>query len=285
MPTRFFKYHGLGNDFLLIDGRIGGRNVTAAEAVALCDRNRGGGGDGVLWLGPPRGEGSAELVITNSDGSLAEMCGNGIRCVAKYLAEHDVGSGPIIPVETGAGLLACEVFRGPSGEVDTVRVAMGSPRLERALIPMGGEGRCLDEPLEVAGETLRFTAVSMGNPHAVHFTDDATRARAERLGPAMEHHALFPARTNVEFAHIRSREEIDLVVWERGCGITQACGTGACATTVAALLGGHVDADREVRVNLLGGPLFITVPASLSQVWMRGPATYVFEGTLPLSLR
>jgi diaminopimelate epimerase len=289
MATRFFKYHGLGNDFLVIDARRGGRNVTAAESIALCHRHHGVGGDGVLWLGPPAREGVARLIITNSDGSHAEMCGNGIRCVAKYLADRAGVRGDTLAVETDAGLLACELYRAHDGSVESVRVAMGRPRLERAEIPMkGATARCVDEPLEVGGEPLRITAVSMGNPHAVSFdglglNEDAVE-RAKRVGPLLEHHPLFPARTNVELARVRSRREIDLVVWERGCGITQACGTGACATTVAAILNDRADAGEEVNVHLLGGTLHITVARDLSQVFMRGPATFVFEGESPLSL-
>jgi len=222
-------------------------------------------------------------VITNADGSRAEMCGNGIRCVAKYLHDHGVARMQEIPVQTDAGLLACRVFAGAGGAVETVRVSMGRPRLERREIPMQGSGRCVDEPVEVDGRAVRLTAVSMGNPHAVTF-GEASREIASRLGPVLERHPLFPQRTNVEFARVTSREEIDLVVWERGCGITQACGTGAGATVVAALLLGHVDPEREVKVNLPGGSLHISVPADLSTVWMRGPATYVFSGELPIDL-
>jgi diaminopimelate epimerase len=282
MATRFFKYHGLGNDFLIIDSTRGGRNVTAGEAVALCDRFRGVGGDGVLWLGPTEGA-ACRLIITNSDGSRAEMCGNGIRCVAKHIYDFGIARSEEIPILTDAGLLSCKVFLGDDGRVDTVRVSMGRPRLTRPEIPMQGSGRCVDEPIEVAGRTLRVTAVSMGNPHAVIF-GDSSRELALELGPKLEHHPLFPNRTNVEFARARSRAEIDLSVWERGCGFTQACGTGACATAVAAAIGGLVEHDSEVRVNLPGGSLFITVPRDLSTVWMRGPATYVFSGELPSTI-
>jgi diaminopimelate epimerase len=282
MSTRFHKLHGLGNDFILIDATGGGRNVTPEEGIALCDRHRGIGADGVLWLGAAGGA-ACRLVITNSDGSRAEMCGNGIRCVAKYLHDAGVARTDEIPILTDAGLLTCKVFPGADGRVETVRVAMGRPRLERSEIPMQGSGRCIDEPLEVEGRTLRVTAVSMGNPHAVSF-GDASRELALALGPRVEHHPLFPRRTNVELARVLSRTEIDLTVWERGCGLTQACGTGACATTVAAVLNGLVEADREVRVNLPGGALFITVPRDLSNVWMRGPATYVFSGEAPVTV-
>jgi diaminopimelate epimerase len=282
MPTTFHKYHGLGNDFLIFDGTAGGRNTTPEEGIAVCDRHRGVGADGVLWLGPADGA-AARLIITNADGSRAEMCGNGIRCVAKYLYDRGLARATEIPILTDAGLLSCRVYPGEDGLVETVRVSMGRPRLERAEIPMQGTGRCVAEPVEVGREVLRITAVSMGNPHAVSF-GESSREIASRLGPGLEHHPLFPQRTNAEFARVRSREEIDLVVWERGCGITQACGTGASATTVAAVLCGHVDPDGEVRVNLPGGTLHITVPRDLSTVWMRGPATYVFSGELPLTL-
>jgi diaminopimelate epimerase len=281
MMQQFHKYHGLGNDFVLIDGQGGGRNVTPEEASRLCDRHRGIGADGVLWLSPAQ-EAAARLTITNADGSHAEMCGNGIRCVAKYLYDHRKARTEVIPVMTDAGILRCRVFPGSDGLVETVRVSMGKPRLERREIPMEGTGPCQDEAVEVGERTVRLTAVSMGNPHAVLF-GEASRELAETLGPKLEHHRLFPRRTNVEFARVRSRREIDLVVWERGCGITQACGTGACGTTVAAVLNGHVDPDREVKVNLLGGPLFITVLPDLTDVWMRGPATHVFTGEIELS--
>jgi diaminopimelate epimerase len=288
----FAKYHGLGNDFLIVDLRAypGAAAVqTPAAARALCDRRFGVGGDGVLAVLPPgAGDANVRMRVLNSDGSEAEMCGNGIRCVAKELHDRDpvLAGRDVIRVETLAGVLDCAVTRGADGRAAAVAVAMGRPRLVRAEIPMtGGPGeRCLEELVPEAD--LRVTAVSMGNPHAVAFVDEtgpALRARAERLGPVVETHAWFPRRTNVELAHVVEPGLIELVVWERGCGITLACGTGACATAVAACLTGRGERGRELRVRLLGGELAIRVADDLSGVTMRGPATHVFDGQVELA--
>src|SRR5512143_3939705 len=283
---RFAKVHGLGNDFLVVDLRGGDPSPSpqAAEAArALCDRRFGIGGDGVLAILPATVAGAdCRMRVLNSDGSEAEMCGNGIRCVAKYLRDRDpafAGRGQIV-VETLAGVLPCGVTLGPDGRVATVAVEMGRPRLARGEIPMTGAAgeRCLEVP--VPGTDLRITAVSMGNPHAVAFVDErgaALRARAETLGPGLERHGWFPQRTNVELARVDD-SGIELVVWERGCGITLACGTGACATAVAACLTGRAERGREIRVRLLGGDLAITVHPGDAGVTMRGPAAFVFDG-------
>jgi diaminopimelate epimerase len=233
--------------------------------------------------------------VLNADGSEAEMCGNGIRCVAKVLYETDPSlRRPVLRIDTGAGLLDCEL-EVASGDVKSVAVEMGQPRFARDDIPLlpGGGGRAVREPIEALGQTFRFTAVSMGNPHAVIFVDDAEgvggqradlRALAERFGPAIEVSPAFPRRTNVEFARVRpGGREIDLVVWERGVGITLACGTGACGTVAAACLEERLPRGREVRVHLLGGPLEITVAPDDSGVRMRGPAVTVFRAELDLA--
>ena len=306
---RFAKYHGLGNDFLVVDLR----NVPAAEAeaaqapatvIALCDRRFGVGGDGVLAI-LPSATADARMRVLNSDGSEAEMCGNGIRCVAKELYERGGLRKPEIAIETGAGRLTCAIEEVdhtalPSGtaaspgeaglvagDVRSVTVAMGAPRLARAEIPMTGPAgeRCIGQPLELAGTARAMTCVSMGNPHAITFVgsrDEAT-ALARSVGPLVEHHAWFPRRTNAEFAHVKSRGEIDLAVWERGCGITDACGTGACATVVAAVLNGRADEATPVKVNLPGGTLEITVAAGLTEVAMKGPALRVFDSEIDLA--
>jgi diaminopimelate epimerase len=287
---RFAKYHGLGNDFLVVDLR----NVPAAEAeaaqvpatvIALCDRRFGVGGDGVLAI-LPSATADARMRVLNSDGSEAEMCGNGIRCVAKELYERGGLRKPELAIETGAGRLVCSID-AVDREVRSVTVAMGAPRLARAEIPMTGPAgeRCIGQPLELAGTVRAMTCVSMGNPHAIAFVgsrDEAT-ALARTVGPLVEHHAWFPRRTNAEFAHVKSRGEIDLAVWERGCGITDACGTGACATVVAAILNGRADEATPVRVNLPGGTLEITVAAGLTEVAMKGPALRVFDSEIDLS--
>lgn len=287
---RFAKYHGLGNDFLVVDLR----NVSAAEAeaaqlpanvIALCDRQFGVGGDGVLAILPSQ-TADARMRVLNSDGSEAEMCGNGIRCVAKELYERGGLRKPEIAIDTGAGRLTCAID-ADGGVVRSVTVAMGMPRLLREEIPMTGPAgeRCIAQPLEIAGATRPITCVSMGNPHAVAFVgsrDEAAKL-ASSVGTLVENHSTFPRRTNAEFAFMKSRREIDLVVWERGCGITLACGTGACATTVAAILNGHADEATPVRVNLPGGSLEITVQAGLTGVAMKGPALHVFDSDIDLS--
>jgi diaminopimelate epimerase len=280
--VRFAKYHGLGNDFIVVDLReVRGDDATAVQdpAVvrALCDRQFGIGADGVLAILPAH-TAVARMRVLNADGSEAEMCGNGIRCVALELHERGGVGEREIAIETGAGRLVCEL-----ADDGAVTVSMGAPRLLRAEIPMIGPGgeRCIEQPLAIAGQpTHAFTCVSMGNPHAVAFVEsrEDRRALAEALGPIVEHHAWFPQRTNVEFAHVRSPREIDLVVWERGVGITLACGTGACATAVAALLTGRIEEGPAVRVNLPGGPLWIRVLPEMGNVRMTGPARRVFEG-------
>ena len=297
----FAKVEGLGNDFVVVDLRDGRVESSVAAAIqdpatvrAVCDRHFGIGADGILAILPGTA-GDARMRVLNADGSEAEMCGNGIRCVAKVLYESDpaLRRSPL-RIDTGAGLLACDLVVGERGTgagdpglVTSVTVEMGRPRLTRDEIPLapGGTARALRTAIEVDGRRFAFTAVSMGNPHAVIFVDDPAadlRALAEAEGPKLERHATFPRRTNVEFARLRPDGEIDLVVWERGCGITLACGTGACATAVAAYLEERVSAGREIIVNLLGGPLGITVAPDLSGVRMRGPATTVFRAELEL---
>jgi len=284
---RFAKYHGLGNDFLVVDLR----GVPAAEAaaiqaphnvIALCDRQFGVGGDGVLAV-LPSATADARMRVLNSDGSEAEMCGNGIRCVAKELYERGGLRKPELAIDTGAGRLTCAID-ADGATVRSVTVEMGTPRLLRGELPMNGPAgeRCIEQPLDIAGESRSITCVSMGNPHAITFVSSRDEALelAKTIGPRVEHHAWFPNRTNAEFAHVKDRREIDLVVWERGCGITLACGTGACATTVAAIVTGRADEATPVRVNLPGGALEITVRPGLTGVAMKGPALHVFDGEI-----
>jgi diaminopimelate epimerase len=298
----FVKVEGLGNDFVVVDLRPGrpGANAQAAldPAVvrAVCDRHFGVGADGILAI-LPGDRGDARMRVLNADGSEAEMCGNGIRCVAKVLYEDDPSlRRPVLQIDTGAGLLACTIHLGAGQQnVETVSVEMGVPRLLRGEIPMTGPAneRVLRAPLDIAGRIWSVTGVSMGNPHAVIFVDDPTASLlhlAQTVGPQVETSSHFPRKTNVEFARVRTGlagPEIDLVVWERGCGITLACGTGACATVVAAVLEGRVTAATEIPVHLPGGTLFITArqdgqskPASFGGVLMRGPAARVFASEI-----
>ncbi|HTA21455.1 MAG TPA: diaminopimelate epimerase [Polyangia bacterium] len=288
----FTKVQGLGNDFVVVDlrgERVGSKlaeTVQDPEIVRkICDRHFGVGADGVLAVLPGI-SGDARMRVLNADGSEAEMCGNGIRCVAKVLYEADPTlRRPVLKIDTGAGLLACEVDAA-GGHVSTVTVEMGRPRYTRDEIPLapGGAGRATREPIAALGRTFHFTAVSMGNPHAVIFVeaDEDLRALAEKYGPALEVAPTFPRRANIEFARVRGAE-IDLVVWERGCGITLACGTGTCATVAAAAVEERLPRGREVPVHLPGGTLFITVAADDSGVRMRGPAQTVFRSELDLA--
>ena len=289
---RFAKYHGLGNDFLVVDLRSASADAAAAAqdpktVVALCDRQFGVGGDGVLAVLPSK-TADVRMRVLNSDGSEAEMCGNGIRCVAKDLYDRGRIVKDEILIETGAGNLACAID-ARDGVAQSVTVRMGAPRLHRREIPMTGPGdeRCIEQAIEVPGQPFAksITAVSMGNPHAITWVDSRDEAwrLARAAGSAIENHAWFPKRTNAEFAYVKNPREIDLVVWERGCGITLACGTGACATTVAAILTGKTNEGLPVRVNLPGGTLEITVLPDLSNVLMKGPAAHVFDGELDLA--
>jgi diaminopimelate epimerase len=238
----------------------------ADRARLLCDRRRGIGGDGVLTVLPPRGAGAAAYMhIYNSDGSVAAMCGNGIRCVARHLAEVRGASGEIV-VDTDAGPKRCRIERDASGAVVAIAVEMGPARVE-------GEQDFALEP-----ERLHAIRISMGNPHAVFFGPSSLE-RARALGPAIE--AAVPGGVNAGFATVRG-STIDLVVWERGAGLTDACGTGACAAAVAAAHTGQIPAGAPVEVRLPGGPLTITVGEDLSRVSMRGPAEHVFSGTTDL---
>jgi diaminopimelate epimerase len=293
----FGKYQGLGNDFLVVDLRAAeiepspeqARGDTFYLAHALCDRRFGVGGDGVLSLSAPRSKGAAATMrVLNADGSEAEMCGNGIRCVVKYLLELDrKAPGQQITIDTGAGPLTCTA-QWSGDEVTGVTVDMGRPRTARGEVPMAGpaDEEFVDSPIELESGTRRFTAVSMGNPHAITFVDESADALldlARHLGPGLERHELFPNRTNVEFACVHASEDIELVVWERGCGITLACGTGACATAVAACRAGHSSPGTPIRVRLLGGELIITVADDYSTVLMQGPAEHVYDGTIDLT--
>jgi diaminopimelate epimerase len=289
-PLPFTKVQGLGNDFVVVDLR-GARASDAAAAQdpelvrRVCDRHFGVGADGILAVLPGI-EGDARMRVLNADGSEAEMCGNGIRCVAKVLYEGDPAlRKPVLKIDTGAGLLTCELGV-IDGHVDSVTVEMGHPRFTRDEIPLapGGAGRALREPIAARDRSFQFTAISMGNPHAVIFIEGSEdlRALAEQYGPVLEVASTFPRRANIEFARVRG-SEIDLVVWERGCGITLACGTGTCATVVAAAVEERLPRGREVPVHLPGGTLFITVAPDDSGVRMRGPANIVFRSELDLA--
>ena len=279
---QFSKYQGLGNDFLLLDGRDledGDRAFGLdAEAVRrLCDRRFGVGGDGVILALPPRQGGELRMRIFNADGSEPEMCGNGIRCLARFLADSDGDEpGRIWQVETLAGRIVPELRAD-----GTIRVDMGPPLLEPAAVPttlpLGPAGLPQGE-LEVEGHTFTVAAAGMGNPHVVIPVEDVEAVELERFGAALERHPAFPARTNVHFVQVLSPEHLVMRVWERGAGPTLACGTGACATLVACHRLGLCQC--RARLDLPGGPLWIEWAGDGASVFMSGPAEAVFDGVL-----
>jgi diaminopimelate epimerase len=276
--VRFAKYHGLGNDFVLLDRRGEGAPVSSARAMALCDRHRGVGADGVLSI-LPSSTAAARMHVTNADGSVAQMCGNGIRCVVRWLCEEAGVAADGLAIETDAGVRTCRVLGRNSAAWD-VEVDMGAPVLEAERIPVrAAPGRFVQQNVPLENFWVKGTAVSMGNPHLVLFGVPPDAAAS--LGPRLEHHPMFPERTNVEFA-LREGDGLSVTVWERGVGLTEACGTGACAAMVAASLEGLLPPGDERPVRLAGGVLHVRVLPDLSGVLMRGPAVRVFSGELDL---
>ena len=273
---RFWKYQGIGNDFVLLDGSDGSLEIDTGWCKKVCDRHYGVGADGVLFVMP--GESTdITMRIINADGSEAEMCGNGIRCVAKHAYDFGIVKKDSFSIHTLAGDLKADV-KVEDGKVKTVRIDMGAPILDGRTVPVDHDGRFIGQPFEADGVKFTASAVSMGNPHFITFTpmDDAT---VDRLGPILEKHPFFPRKTNVEFCSIDDGK-IDIRVYERGAAWTLACGTGACATTTAAALQGLVPFGEPVDVHLPGGWLKITVDRDLGYVLMEGPAELVFEGTI-----
>jgi diaminopimelate epimerase len=275
MPLRFYKYEGLGNDFLIVERQaLGGTELTTEQAVALCDRHRGIGGDGVLVLDVQ----SPSMHVINSDGSVPEMCGNGIRCAALHLARRAGESALEVTIETMAGPHACLVVNRPGAE--SVAVQMAPPSLSPRDVPLSAEGPWLDHPLSVAGRMVHLTGVSMGNPHAVTF-DEVGDARFE-IGPAIQSDPHFPEGVNVGFVSEQDGSSMRLDVLERGAGWTLACGTGACAAAVAAVETGRAKREQQLSIRLPGGTLMITVGAPGDTVLMQGPARFVFWGEVEL---
>jgi len=275
---QFTKMHGLGNDFIVVAGEQVLPEGVADLAVRLCDRNFGIGADGLVYILPSE-KADFMMRIINADGSEAEQCGNAVRCVAKYVYDHGLTNKPDVTIETiGAGVQPLELTI-EDGRVKLVKVDMGEPILDGLRIPtLIDRNPVLNELLEAEGREFRFTAVSMGNPHCVIYVEDAVHFDLHRWGPVLERHPLFPKRVNVEFATVNDRGQIDMRVWERGAGPTLACGTGACATLVASVLNGYTD--RRATVSLAGGDLLIEWDEATNRVYMTGPATEVFTGSL-----
>ncbi|CAO2816185.1 unnamed protein product [Amaranthus hypochondriacus] len=283
----FVKYHGLGNDFILVDNRDSIEpKVTPEQAVKLCDRNFGVGADGVIFAMPGTNGTDYTMRIFNSDGSEPEMCGNGVRCFARFIAElENLHGRHSFTVHTGAGLIVPEIQ-----DDGQVKVDMGEPILTAAdvptKLPANKDPAVVKSDLVVDGETWVVTCVSMGNPHCVTFGRKGEQnlvvdqINLADIGPKFEHHDVFPARTNTEFVQVFSRSHLKMRVWERGAGATLACGTGACAVVVAAVLEGR--AERNCTVDLPGGPLEIEWREEDNHIYMTGPAEVAFYGSAPL---
>ena len=279
---KFTKMHGCGNDYVYVDGA---RETILAERKSevvkfLSDRHFGIGGDGVIFINPSD-VADFEMEMYNMDGSRSEMCGNGIRCVGKYVYDHGLTQKTSLTI-VSCGKIKYLELTVEDGKVTKVRVNMGSPILEAAEIPVVAEkSPVVDTPITVDGKEYRMTCVSMGNPHAVVYVDemidDETMAK---IGPLFEHHERFPRRVNAEFVKVLSRERVQMRVWERGTGETLACGTGACAVTVASILNGLTE--DSITVELLGGNLEIFWDRKENVVYMTGPATTVFEGEIEI---
>lgn len=273
---KFAKMQGAGNDYVYVNGFDEVVEDPSRLAKEISDRHFGVGGDGLILILPSQ-IADVRMRIFNPDGSEAEMCGNGIRCVAKFAYDHGLVRGREICVETGAGVLRLQMFCNEDNRVDRVRVNMGKPRLTRGEIPMTGEPdeQVVAAELKILDRTFHITCASMGNPHCVIFVDNVDEFPVEKYGPVIERHPLFPNRTNVEFVEVVSPAEVRQRTWERGAGETLACGTGASAVTVAGVLNGRTE--RIIRNHLKGGVLEMEWSED-GHVFMTGPAVQVFEG-------
>ncbi|MCX8065394.1 MAG: diaminopimelate epimerase [Candidatus Hydrogenedentes bacterium] len=273
----FTKMHGLGNDYLFIDARSGYPTENLAElSRQMSHRHLGAGADGIILI-LSSNISDFKMRIFNADGSEAETCGNGIRCFAKYVYEHGLTKKTEFTIETLAGPNRVKLHT-KDGKVDRVRSNMGKPNFERSKIPMLGspiDKPVLEEPIDVDGETVKITAVNIGNPHAVIFVPDATKAPVSQLGPKIENHPLFPQRTNVEFVSIVDKSNIVMRIWERGSGITMASGSGSCASALASMITNRTD--KRVNVHLVYGILTIEW-AEDGCVYQEGPAEEVYTG-------
>ena len=276
---KFTKMHGCGNDYIYINGFA--EQIAQDEKPALVqkisDRHFGIGGGGAIFINPSD-EADFEMEMYNADGSRAEMCGNGIRCVAKYVYDNGLTDKTEISIVSCGQVKYLELFL-KDGQVDTVRVNMGAPEFRAAMIPVTAEKEdmsVINEPITVQGETYKMTCMSMGNPHAVVFVEDVEHLDIEKIGPYFETHERFPKRTNTEFVKVIDKNHVQMRVWERGTGETLACGTGCCAAAAACILNGLTF--ETVTVKLLGGELEITWDREADRIYMTGPATTVFTG-------
>ena len=277
---KFTKMHGTGNDYIYVNGFEEKLENPSEAAVKLSDRRFGIGSDGLILI-LPSDVADCRMEMFNADGSIGKMCGNGIRCVAKYVYDRGLVKKDVLRVETRSGVKTLQL-RVEDGKVASVRVNMGQPELAPEKIPvLFSKDRMVDEEVYTpSGNVWRVTCVSMGNPHAVIFVDDVEGVNLPAIGPEMEKHAMFPERANIEFAQVTGPHEVQMRVWERGSGETLACGTGACACAVASVLTGKTD--RDVTVHLRGGDLHVFWDPDTDDVYMEGPAAFVFDGTVEI---
>ena len=279
---KFTKMHGIGNDYVYVNCFEETVDDPAAVARFVSDRHFGIGSDGLILIKPSEAA-DCEMDMYNLDGSQGAMCGNGIRCVAKYAYDYGIVHKTQISVATRSGIKYLDLTV-KDGKVSQVKVNMGAPILTASQIPVVSEKEeVINEPLEVNGETYYITAVSMGNPHAIVYMTDVDHLDIEKIGPSFENHVAFPDRVNTEFVEVLDEHTVKMRVWERGSGETLACGTGACAVAVASILNERVDGDKPVTVKLLGGDLEIYWNRQENLVYMTGPATTVFDGEIDLS--
>ena len=277
---KFTKMHGLGNDYVYVNCFEEKIDNPPAVARFVSDRHFGIGSDGLIMINPSK-TADFEMEMYNADGSRGEMCGNGIRCVAKYVYDYGLTDKTQISVETLGGIKYLDLTV-EDGKVSLVKVDMGKPELEADLIPIISEReQVIDEPIEVDGKEYHMTGVSMGNPHTVIYVDDVKGLDLEKIGPKFENHERFPKRINTEFVHCIDRQTVEMRVWERGSGETLACGTGACAVAVSSILNNLTG--TQVTVKLLGGDLQIEWDREKDRVFMTGPATVVFDGVIDIT--
>lgn len=276
---RFTKMHGLGNDYVYVNCFKEKVEHPSEVARFVSDRHFGIGSDGLIMINPSK-VADFEMEMYNADGSRGEMCGNGIRCVAKYVYDYGLTDKTSISVETLGGIKYLDLTI-KDGKVALVKVDMGKPELKPERIPIvSDEERVVNEPIIVGGMEYRMTGVSMGNPHVVVYVKDLEGVKIEQVGPKFENHERFPKRVNTEFAKVLDRKTVEMRVWERGSGETLACGTGACAVAVASILNGMTE--DQVTVKLLGGDLLIEWDQEADRVYMTGPATVVYDGEITI---
>lgn len=277
---KFTKMQGLGNDYVYVNCFEEKIENPSELAVKVSDRHFGIGSDGLILIRPSE-VADFRMTMFNADGSESEMCGNGIRCVGKYVYDYGLTDKTEVSVETLAGIKYLK-FLIKDSKVDMVTVNMGEPILKPELVPVVGEGDAvIDSPIEVDGKEYKMTCVSMGNPHSVVFVDDVDNFPLHEVGPLFEHHKAFPRRVNAEFCQVIDRTHAKMRVWERGTGETLACGTGTCATAVACILNGKTE--DEVTITLLGGDLIIRWDREKNVIYMTGPARVVFDGEIDVT--